>query len=202
MPKIESTWLYQTWSYELSDLRQSGDYETGVYRAKRERLTEALSAITAEADKGGWEIKAVVPMTASDFVTNRLANDVRGDFGVKTGEVWGAAYAYGAAYTEGFAVLMQRSVPTPDELEIAKLQRMLLKEQIHSLREQDKWEAAAHARDMVLSWKITSEIIDEVKKWKVEKFEGYFKTREDAVFARAEHAQAMYMHNGLKKTEA
>jgi hypothetical protein len=73
--------------------------EGGIVQANEPAMEERIASVLGEITDGNWEIKATLPITASEFST--LATQP-----VKNGSVFGTAFA--APFTDGVVLLCQR----------------------------------------------------------------------------------------------
>lgn len=82
-----------------------GDANWGHVVPDRSALDERLAELVAELTEGGWEIKAVTPLTASYYyaASQYSVSLDRSNWG-------GYGVGYGAPYTEGLVVMAQRWV--------------------------------------------------------------------------------------------
>jgi len=85
------------------DTGSKGDASWGHLAPNRNVLDEKLAALTTELSEGGWEIKAVTPLTASYY---HAAS--RFDISMDRSNWGGYGVGYGAPYTEGLVVIAQR----------------------------------------------------------------------------------------------
>lgn len=99
------------WTVQCSDVRniQVTDPATsltmGHVGPDTERLDSELSVVIAQANKEGWEIVSVVPLTSSYVLGTGLSNSA----GMGNSS-WGGGFGFGGAFTSGLFVIGKKSI--------------------------------------------------------------------------------------------
>jgi hypothetical protein len=95
---LETRMFRLHWGNQHAGPKTKGQ-EGGIVQANELMMEERIASILGEITDGNWEIKATLPITASEFST--LATQP-----VKSGSVFGTSFA--APFTDGVILLCQR----------------------------------------------------------------------------------------------
>ena len=108
--RTETRYVRREWGYTQLTYGASGASYSGEVAPNRSRLDEELGALARELSQEDWEIKSVMPITASPYFTEAFQNRV----GLVTSE-WAGGFAFAASIVVGIVVLCQRNISVSEE---------------------------------------------------------------------------------------
>jgi hypothetical protein len=107
MPHLLETRMFRLhWGNAHSAQSKTKTGESGIVQPSEPALEDRMAQVLAEITDGNWEIKASLPLTASEFATIAAQP-------VKNGTVFGTSYA--APFTDGVVLLCQRQRSVDEE---------------------------------------------------------------------------------------
>jgi hypothetical protein len=107
---LETRMFRLHWGNQHGNTPKGKSTDGGIVQANEVAMDEKIAAILGEITDGNWEIKASLPITASEFST--MATQP-----VKNGTVYGTSFA--APFTDGVILLCQRVRFVDEETHIA-----------------------------------------------------------------------------------
>jgi hypothetical protein len=100
MPQLLETRMFRlNWGNAHSSEQKGKTGESGIIEARQDELDASMARVLAEINDGGWEIKASLPLSASEFST-QVVQPQRNAAGYVT--------SFAAPFTDGVVLLCQR----------------------------------------------------------------------------------------------
>jgi hypothetical protein len=105
MPSIFETTMFRAhWGFTRAEQPKAGKHtEVGIVEPNWKSAEDEIAVVMADIEEGNWEIKASLPLIASEYATHREINR-------QTDQSYAVGWGYGAPFTDGVIFLCQRKL--------------------------------------------------------------------------------------------